>query len=170
VAGAKPLHPRQPRPEVSRPIPCRDDSPISAAATLAAALWLGLQTPENFELASVVLSLAPSTTINMSDSNNSVLPDEIFTVFEFALGAVPAGALRQKVRSLGDFRSVEDAFVTARENAHWVAREMAEEAPTASGTGAPLCVIATEFGYDVKRTHQTLARFWVHARPANSGE
>jgi len=108
----------------------------------------------------------------MNEPSNFVLPDEIFTVFEFALGPLPHGSLRQKVRSLGDFRSVEDAFATAHESARCTARALALAAPPSAAPEAelPLRVVATEFGYDVKRTHQTLTRFWVHARPTNSGE
>jgi len=108
----------------------------------------------------------------MNESTNFVLPDEIFTVFEFALGPVPHGSLRQKVRSLGDFRSIEDAFATAAETARVTAHALALAAPLAPSSGAesPLRIVATEFGYDVKRTHQTLSRFWVHARPAGAGE
>jgi hypothetical protein len=108
----------------------------------------------------------------MNESTNFVLPDEIFTVFEFALGPVPHGSLRQKVRSLGDFRSVEDAFATAAETARVTAHALTLANPpiTAAGAEPALRIVATEFGYDVKRTHQTLSRFWVHARPAGAGE
>jgi hypothetical protein len=107
----------------------------------------------------------------MNEPIPHVLPAEIFTVFEFCLGAAAEGTLRQKVRSLGDFASIEDAFATARENAANAARKLAaepESTPT-SGSAPGLWVLATEFGYDVKRAHQTFSRFWVHSRPLSVG-
>lgn len=90
--------------------------------------------------------------------------NECFTLFRFCLRPAATGGRRQSVRNLGEFASVERAFDEARLRAvaelngsDWAAPE--------EGAAEEIELFSTEWGYDLKRGHETLARFWVHARP-----
>ena len=109
----------------------------------------------------------------MSHSSSFVLPLEIFSVFEFSLGAVPTGVPLPSVRNLGDFHSIETAFHNARDHAIREARFCAALPPPEETSGgsrfAPISVVSTEFGYDVCRGLRVVARFWIGSRPASAG-
>ena len=89
-----------------------------------------------------------------------------FSVFRFGLAKDPAGNLTQRVKNCGKFPCVESAFATARAAAlqEW------EETLAKPSNEEPVRDIRlndTEWGYDLKRDHFVVARFWVHdGRPA----
>ena len=76
----------------------------------------------------------------------------------------------QKTHSCGVYRSIEEAFTSARLLAvrEWQ-RLRAMAATTAGGDDKPSSswhVIDTEFGYDLKRDHLVVSRFWIHTKAA----
>ena len=76
----------------------------------------------------------------------------------------------QKTHSCGVYRSIEEAFTSARLLAvrEWQ-RLRAMAATTAGGDDKPSSswhVIDTEFGYDLKRDHLVVSRFWIHTKTA----
>ena len=96
------------------------------------------------------------------------LPEETFLVFQFALAAPAPGLPLQRVRRLGEFAAADEAFEIARLHAGREAVLLASALAPAGSSGrseGSVVVIPTEWGYDVKRDHQTLARFWVHTHP-----
>lgn len=106
------------------------------------------------------------TTIMDNSTPAPFLPNECYTLFRFCLRPAATNGRRQSVRNLGEFSSVERAFEEARGRA--IAELNGDDwAPTEETDGADeeLEVHSTEWGYDLKRGHETLSRFWVHARP-----
>ncbi len=102
--------------------------------------------------------------------NDDALPvplaPEIHSVFEFALVSVPQGAPRQSVRNVAESESVEEAFAAALNLARREAAILTHVfAHLAAPDGeAPVTILSTEWGYDVRHEHQTLTRFWIHSR------
>ena len=89
-----------------------------------------------------------------------------FSVFRFGLVRDPADRLTQRVKNCGKFPCVESAFATARAAA---LQEWQEElaAPTGEMRVKEIRLNDTEWGYDLKRDHFVVARFWVHdGKPA----
>ena len=71
------------------------------------------------------------------------------------------GKLTQQVSRCGEFTSVESAFETARAEA---LREWHEalNAPDEQGQVREIRLKDTEWGYELKRDHLVVTRFWVH--------
>ena len=92
-----------------------------------------------------------------------------YSVFRFGLEKSPTGKLTQQVMNYGKFESVESAFDSARAAA---LREW-EEALAQPDHGVKVKEVRltdTEWGYDLKHDHLTVARFWVHdGSPAELG-
>ena len=84
-----------------------------------------------------------------------------YSVFRFGLEKDPAGKLTQRVKKCGQYASVETAFNSAREAAlrEW---EEALAMPDGDVRVKEIRVTDTEWGYDLKHDHLTVARFWVH--------
>ncbi len=84
-----------------------------------------------------------------------------YSVFRFGLEKDPAGKLTQRVKKCGQYSSVESAFDKAREAAlrEW---EEALAMPDGDVRVKEIRVTDTEWGYDLKHDHLTVARFWVH--------
>lgn len=104
----------------------------------------------------------------MDNSSPAPFPtNECFTLFRFCLRPAATGGKRQSVRNLGEFAGVELAFDEARLRALAELRSGEWNDPAASAEDGESVteLFATEWGYDLKRGHHTLARFWVHARP-----
>ncbi len=84
-----------------------------------------------------------------------------YSVFRFGLERDAEGKVSQQVKNCGKFSSVETAFETARAAAlqEW------EEALAMPDHGVKVREVRltdTEWGYDLKHDHLTVARFWVH--------
>lgn len=71
----------------------------------------------------------------------------------------------QKTQACGVYRSIEEAFISARLLAvrDWQ-RQRSLAAAGGNTSSASWQVIDTEFGYDLKRDHLVVSRFWIHAR------
>lgn len=84
-----------------------------------------------------------------------------FSVFRFGLEKDPEGKLTQRVRNCGKFPTVETAFATARAAAlkEW---EETLTMPDGDVRVKEVRLSDTEWGYDLKRDHLVVARFWVH--------
>jgi hypothetical protein len=101
-----------------------------------------------------------------NDSANPLFAREIHSVFEFALVPASNGQPRQSVKNRGEFESVEDAFAFALANARREAAALVTANATTEAQADPaVSIISTEWGYDVRREHHTVTRFWVHSRP-----
>lgn len=105
------------------------------------------------------------------DTPTPPLAPEIFSVFEFALVAIPSGTPRQSVKNVGEFASIEEAFATtlarARLEATTLLHVYAAQA-AAESSDSTVSILATEWGYDIRHDNQTVTRFWIHAHaPAN---
>ncbi|HET7536991.1 MAG TPA: hypothetical protein VFJ90_11085 [Candidatus Didemnitutus sp.] len=85
-----------------------------------------------------------------------------FSVMRFTIERMEDGTCMQKVLQLGDFPNIETAFNTARTEA---LREL-NEACRAESIHVPavrkIQLRDTEWGYELKREHQIVARYWVH--------
>ena len=71
----------------------------------------------------------------------------------------------QKTQACGVYRSIEEAFISARLLA--VREWQRLRSLTSAGTTSPSVswqVMDTEFGYDLKRDSLVVSRFWIHAR------
>jgi len=71
----------------------------------------------------------------------------------------------QKTQACGVYRSIEEAFISARLLAvrEWQRlRSLASAGSKASSVNWQ--VIDTEYGYDLKRDSLVVSRFWIHAR------
>jgi hypothetical protein len=94
---------------------------------------------------------------------------EDYAVLHFTLVPSDGGKPMQKTQSCGVYRSIEEAFTSARLLAvrEWQ-RLRAMAATAAAGPGEKTTsswqVIDTEFGYDLKRDHLVVSRFWIHAK------
>jgi hypothetical protein len=91
-----------------------------------------------------------------------------YAVLRFGLLRGADGSCSQNIQQCGIFDSVESAFDTARLE---VLREW-QETHNNQDFSAPkklkLEIRDTEWGYDLKQDHLTVARFWVHdGSPAN---
>ena len=96
------------------------------------------------------------------------LPNEIHSVFAFALTATPQGLPRQSVKNVGEFSSIEEAFAVALEHARHEARLFAHvfsRNDAAESDEPTVTISSTEWGYDIMHEHQKLTRFWIHSRP-----
>ncbi len=86
-------------------------------------------------------------------------------MFEFALMTVPTGTPRQSVKNVGEFESIEEAFTFALARARHEAAALIQvyAAHSTSDTEHPVTLLATEWGYDLRREHQTVTRYWIHS-------
>ena len=85
-------------------------------------------------------------------------------MLRFGLQRAADGTCTQNVQQYGSFQSVESAFSTARLEA---LREWQEacNSRAVDSLATQVCKIEikdTEWGYDLKQGHLTVARFWVH--------
>lgn len=87
-----------------------------------------------------------------------------FSVLRFSLTQTTDGRLTQEVRRCGEFTDVESAFDTARMEAlrEWQEAVNQPELGDHSGRVVEIKIKDTEFGYELKRDHQVVSRFWVH--------
>lgn len=87
-----------------------------------------------------------------------------YAVFRFALKVVPDGSLTQEVTRCGEFNDVEMAFDTARLEAlrEWQDALNELQRHERIGRVAEIKITDTEWGYELKRDHQVVSRFWVH--------
>ncbi len=102
--------------------------------------------------------------------SEALFPNEEYTVMHFTLIPSEEGKPMQKSQVCGVYKSVEEAFLTARLLAvrEWQRlRSLATTTSTGAAPAAPSTwqVIDTEFGYDLKRDHLVVARFWIYAKP-----
>lgn len=93
-----------------------------------------------------------------------------FAVLKFNLCQTADGTLSQEISRCGEFNCIEQAFDTARLAAlqewHAVLEEDRRESREAASV-REILIKDTEWGYELKRDHVTLARFWVHdGKPA----
>jgi hypothetical protein len=73
----------------------------------------------------------------------------------------------QKTQACGVYRTIEEAFISARLLAvrEWQRlRSLASAGSGANASSVNWQVIDTEFGYDLKRDSLVVSRFWIHAR------
>ena len=103
------------------------------------------------------------------DSASSLPLAEMFLVYQFSLVATASGRVEQKVVKVGELPTAEDALDCARELALALAAVHADAvvssgADTETETPA-ICLRPSEWGYDVLREQQLVARFWVRSRP-----
>jgi hypothetical protein len=110
----------------------------------------------------VQLAQFPLKNTRMNDSPFS--PEE-YAVLHFSLVATEEGKPMQKTQACGVYRSIEEAFISARLLAvrEWQRlRSLASAGSKASSVNWQ--VIDTEYGYDLKRDSLVVSRFWIHAR------
>ncbi len=92
-----------------------------------------------------------------------------FSVLQFSLETTPEGKPTQRVQDFGAYNNIEAAFAVARAKAmqEWQRssrRDLGQE------TATILHIEGTEWGYDLKREHLVVSRFWVHdGQPAELG-
>jgi hypothetical protein len=93
---------------------------------------------------------------------------EEYAVLHFTLMPSEAGKPMQKTHACGIYRSIEEAFTSARLLAVREWQRLRAMAATTAGSGDKVTsswhVIDTEFGYDLKRDHLVVSRFWIHAK------
>ena len=87
-----------------------------------------------------------------------------YSVLRFVLKQAPDGRLTQEVKRCGEFDDIEQAFDTARME---VLREWQEAVNDPGMSDRPgrlgeIKIKDTEWGYELKRDHQVVSRFWVH--------
>ena len=73
----------------------------------------------------------------------------------------------QKTQACGVYRSIEEAFISARLLAvrEWQRlRSLTSAGPNTNNASVNWQVIDTEFGYDLKKDTLVVSRFWIHAR------
>jgi hypothetical protein len=87
-----------------------------------------------------------------------------FSVLRFVLKRAPDGGLTQEVKRCGEFGDVEQAFDTARMEVlrEWQEAVNQPELSDHPGRVVEIKIKDTEWGYELKRDHQVLSRFWVH--------
>lgn len=87
-----------------------------------------------------------------------------YSVLRFVLKRSPDGGLTQEVKRCGEFRDVEQAFDTARMEVlrEWQAVVNQPELTESPGRVVEIKIKDTEWGYELKKDHQVLSRFWVH--------
>lgn len=100
--------------------------------------------------------------------NDTPFGPEEYAVLHFSLVPTEEGKPMQKTQACGVYRTIEEAFVSARLLAvrEWQRLRSLASAGTNSGNPASVNwqVIDTEFGYDLKRDTLVVSRFWIHAR------
>lgn len=87
-----------------------------------------------------------------------------YSVLRFVLKRTPDGKLMQEVKRCGEFADVEQAFDTARMEAlrEWQEAVNRPELHEQPGRVAEIRIKDTEWGYELKRDHHVVSRFWVH--------
>ena len=97
--------------------------------------------------------------------NDTPFSPEEYAVLHFSLVSTEEGKPMQKTQSCGVYRSIEEAFISARLLAvrEWQRLRTLASAG-ANSSSANWQVIDTEFGYDLKRDSLVVSRFWIHAR------
>jgi hypothetical protein len=87
-----------------------------------------------------------------------------YSVLRFVLKQTPDGRLTQEVRRCGEFADVEQAFDTARMEVlrEWQEAVNQPELNNAPGRVVEIKIKDTEWGYELKKDHQVVSRFWVH--------
>lgn len=99
--------------------------------------------------------------------NDTPFGPEEYAVLHFSLVPTEEGKPMQKTQACGVYRTIEEAFVSARLLAvrEWQRlRSLASAGSTSNGASINWQVIDTEFGYDLKRDTLVVSRFWIHAR------
>jgi hypothetical protein len=95
------------------------------------------------------------------------LPED-YAVLHFTLLPSEEGKPMQKTQACGMYRTIEEAFTSARLLALREWQRLRAMAATTAGPGEKVPgswhVIDTEFGYDLKRDHLVVSRFWIHAK------
>jgi hypothetical protein len=91
---------------------------------------------------------------------------EEYAVLHFSLVPTEEGKPMQKTQACGVYRSIEDAFVSARLLAvrEWQRLRSLASAGASNNNSVNWQVIDTEFGYDLKRDTLVVSRFWIHTR------
>jgi hypothetical protein len=93
---------------------------------------------------------------------------ENYAVLHFTLVPSEEGKPMQKTHPCGVYRSIEEAFTSARLLAVREWQRLRAMAATAAGAEEKAAshwhVIDTEFGYDLKRDHLVVSRFWIHTK------
>jgi len=98
--------------------------------------------------------------------NSTPFGPEEYAVLHFTLVSTEEGKPIQKTEACGVYRTIEEAFISARLLAVRDWQRLRSLASTGSNaTTASWQVIDTEFGYDLKRDSLVVSRFWIHARP-----
>jgi hypothetical protein len=97
--------------------------------------------------------------------NDTPFGPEEYAVLHFSLVSTEEGKPMQKTQACGVYRSIEEAFISARLLAvrEWQRLRTLASAG-ANSSSANWQVIDTEFGYDLKRDSLVVSRFWIHAR------
>jgi hypothetical protein len=93
---------------------------------------------------------------------------EDYAVLHFTLVPSDEGKPMQKTHACGVYRSIEEAFTSARLLAVREWQRLRAMAAAAAGPSEKVPgnwqVIDTEFGYDLKRDHLVVSRFWIHTK------
>jgi hypothetical protein len=84
-------------------------------------------------------------------------PSAHFVVLNFTLETRDDGKPTQRTTTCGTFAGIEDAFATARNEA---GRELRWR--RAESQAAPVELLDTEWGYDLRRGFLVISRYWVH--------
>ncbi len=93
-----------------------------------------------------------------------------FSVMRFTIEKMEDGTCMQKVLQLGEFPSIETAFNTARNEALRELNEACRAETAQMPSVRKIQMRDTEWGYELKREHQIVARYWVHdGQPAEIG-
>jgi hypothetical protein len=97
--------------------------------------------------------------------NDTPFGPEEYAVLHFSLVPTEDGKPMQKTQACGVYRSIEEAFISARLLAVREWQRLRSLASAGSNTSSVTWqVIDTEFGYDLKRDSLVVSRFWIHAR------
>jgi len=89
-----------------------------------------------------------------------------FSVFQFSLTIGTNGQPVQHATPHGTFSSVERAFESARRLAQMEFMRL-QRPGVAKADSAPVELVDTEWGYDLRRGWLVVSRFWVHDAYAN---
>jgi len=85
-----------------------------------------------------------------------------YSVLRFALHHSADGKLTQQVKSCGDFADVEMAFDTAKAEALREWQQAVSDSTLKGGLVREIRIKDTEWGYELKRDHLVVTRYWVH--------
>ena len=102
-----------------------------------------------------------------AEMSTSPFGPEEYSLLHFSLSPAEAGGFVQKTETCGVYQSIEEAFVAARLQAVRERQRLRAMAVAAAENMTPFInwqIVDTEFGYDLKRDHLVVSRFWVHAR------